>query len=220
MNLAEYHLRGASHRPQVRAAFSLGSGRVSDEYSPAERGGVGLINSAISQFAHSDELHNAPRYVLVLSGLASAESAAVRYERHVRCEPVGAATFFPWLWAAYSAEETLGVNTSYVSRAEKVLNHLYLLVAKDRQQQALEIAFEFIESEFAADNIDSVDEALRKLAVKRVPIPLLVGVLRATSRARDVLPSWVQLLSDAKVYIDAIQMDSKRALRGLLPRSR
>lgn len=109
-------------------------------------------------------------------------------------------------------------STEHVSHARRVLNNLYSLLANQHDQQAIEVAFEFIESEFSAGNTSSVDEALLSISVEKVSTSLLVGILRATSRAQSVLPSWGLLLQRTQECLESKGGDSKRALRGLLKR--
>ena len=87
-----------------------------------------------------------------------------------------------------------------------------------RPQRAVRQAFQFVEGRFAAADIGSVEDALAAWAERPIgSYRVATAILRATSRAKDMLPHWGALLEATRRDMQRQGLDWEGALSGLLP---
>lgn len=106
-----------------------------------------------------------------------------------------------------------------MNELENQLNEIYQLCADggdDHLDKAMELAFAVIEGNFAERNPDAVNDYLGQLDVKRAHHRILVGSLRASSRAQHLLPHWYALLIATQSELDLRGLDTRRLLRGMI----
>lgn len=106
--------------------------------------------------------------------------------------------------------------TDSVPVTEAVLNQMYAYVADEAIKKAVAIAFSRIETAFADFDLLAVNDFLVKADVSRLPVRVLVAMLRSSSRARDRLFGWKMLLLKAKSKAAREHMDVERVFWGLV----
>jgi hypothetical protein len=79
------------------------------------------------------------------------------------------------------------------------LSSMYELVARGQVVGALRVTYRGVEDLFATRNFLLLNDTLTKIDIKRLPLEVLIGLIRSTFRGRLVLPAWVSLLEKIKV---------------------
>jgi hypothetical protein len=108
------------------------------------------------------------------------------------------------------------VNASKMSKAAGTLGLLRSLCRSGEISGAVDRCFEVIEIAFARRDLPLVNELLDGADPAVLDSRVTVGMLRATSRAKDRLPAWPSLLLRERRRLKCIGRDEKRMLRGLL----
>ena len=96
---------------------------------------------------------------------------------------------------------------------QDVLNKLY---SQDPGVERIRVLFQFIEEQFATQNLTDIDQLLQEfdptLSVKIVN----TGILRATCRAKKQLNNWVACRDKVRVLLDEQGENTSHVLRGLI----
>lgn len=83
-----------------------------------------------------------------------------------------------------------------------------------RTMEALDLLFGYVEDAFDVPDFQKLEFMLRQIEPAALSAEMLISVLRSTSRAKKVLPTWGRLLSAAKEKLGEERLPA-RLLRGL-----
>lgn len=115
-----------------------------------------------------------------------------------------------------SASISASGTSEELTQAEAVLwyQELKHLSVRNKTREALDLLFNHVEDAFDVADFHKLDCMLRQVNPKELPSEMLISVLRATSRTKESLASWRDLLSFARKLIEQERLPS-RMLRGL-----
>jgi hypothetical protein len=82
--------------------------------------------------------------------------------------------------------------------------------------KAIDMLFDFVEESFAKEDLMSVLWFIDKYIPTKDYHRLTVNLLRVTSRVKDRIPGWKNLLDIEKELLDNEKKNTKRILRGLI----
>lgn len=103
------------------------------------------------------------------------------------------------------------------SLVESALLNVYLKSDVGEDNQALKIAFDFIEGNFSEGDTQRVDEFLAIFQPERTKRIVSVGIVRSTFRARSVLKEWNNCLARVADILYENNQSPSKYLRGLYP---
>lgn len=93
---------------------------------------------------------------------------------------------------------------------------IYELVESGEETTALRTLFRAIEGLFANRNLETLERGLDRIDLRRLSPDLMVGLIRATYRARRALPNWAPMLDRVKEELETRKVpDWQRLLVGL-----
>jgi len=146
------------------------------------------------------------------------EGTSDNSEMLIRGEPLydstGSAS--PVVMQLLTRREQASVNSSKVSLASETMAALRSYCAAGDIDSAVDRCFEMIENWFAQNDLPLVDETLSYAEPEYLDSRVIIGMLRATFRAREKLYYWHLLLQKERRRIKREGRDDLRMLRGLL----
>ena len=105
--------------------------------------------------------------------------------------------------------------TKLDERVSDVLNSIYILETSGRPRDASIAAMRCIEEFFDEGDLRSVDRFLAELELKRLKQWTVIGVIRATARVADRLPSWKLVQRRAVERLKVLNVDVEKVFVGL-----
>jgi len=103
--------------------------------------------------------------------------------------------------------------------AHTLLNQAYAQVARGNSSVAFKVICDSLERSFATDSLTFASELLRQIEPSLAGRFVSTGLLRATSRAKNRLPTWNKCATETIEYLISGKEDWPRIMRGLLPNS-
>ncbi|MDN7905218.1 hypothetical protein QZM18_13965 [Burkholderia diffusa] len=104
-----------------------------------------------------------------------------------------------------------------MTKISATLAAMRILCRRGDVDAAVDRTFDVIETAFANRDLDTVDELLKGAEPADLDSRVTVGMLRATSRAKDMLHAWNVLFLKERQRLVAEGRNDKKVLRGMLP---
>lgn len=95
------------------------------------------------------------------------------------------------------------------------LESIYNRPADMTDRNASKLVMHYIERQFVLSSLYNVDYLLESIDFDKVPLHVISAVIRTTSFAKNVLPSWYGALERAKVAFSKYDVDVASLLVGL-----
>lgn len=98
----------------------------------------------------------------------------------------------------------------------QLLEKIYELdKTEDKRRSAAKVVFTFVERNFASRDLRAIHRLMARMDIGKMSELSLVGLIRATSRAKNFLPLWGRTLQKTRKALEARGLDHRGLLMGI-----